>query len=210
MKFAWSHWFFILVVLATGALSCTGSKSGGQVTKGSGALINTSADMKPDADPGPQKAVYAGTVIPVKVKTTLDNGNFSIELMYNNVSLEMEKYLSTATEFDLVNAAGEDYAPPIPLLRFPMNVGDSWKWSGKMMTGPMGRDATAVVTTREEKIDTGSLADALLVEVDISMESGAANAPATRQLMFWFVKGKGLVKRDFGASTSRVPAEAKG
>ena len=64
--------------------------------------------------------------------------------------------------------------------------------------------------TREEKIDVGNLADALLVEVDISMESGAANAPATRQLMFWFVKGKGLVKRDFGASTSRVPAEAKG
>ena len=122
----------------------------------------------------------------------------------NGVMLDSEKYQIQPSSFNLVNAAGEDYVQPIPLLKFPMNVGDSWKWSGQMVTGPVARKADAVVTTSDDKVDMGSPADALLVEVDLSMYSGASE-PATRRLSFWFVKGKGLVKRDFAGSTSRAP-----
>lgn len=177
------------------------------IRHGSGIYIASSADLKPDANPGPQKAIYAGTVIPVDVKTNTDNGIFTIDLRYQGVSMEQEQYKSSPTEFDLVNAAGEQYTPPLPLLRFPMNAGDAWKWSGQMVTGPTSRNASAQVSTREDKVDIGTLADALVVQVDMSMDSGA-NTPATRQLSFWFVKGKGIVKREFGASTSRVPAAA--
>ena len=178
------------------------------IKKGSGIFIGSSSDLKPDADPGPQVVNYGGTEIPVNVKTTRKDDQFQIDLWYQGADMETEKYRSLPTEFDLENAAGEDYTPPIPLLYFPMNAGDSWKWSGQMMTGPTGRKATAVVSTREEEIDVGTVVHALVVEVDLSMESGAS-APATRELNFWFVKDKGLVKREFGASTSRAPATSK-
>jgi hypothetical protein len=194
----------LLVAIWVACARCQ-KPSGGKA--GSGVHIASSTDLKPDANPGPQRIVYAGTVIPAETKVNLMNDEFSIELWYNEVSLEKEVYKSSAKEFSLVNAAGEDYAPPIPLLRFPMNAGASFKWSGKMITGPTSRNATALISTREDKVDMGGVTDALVVEVDISMESGA-NAPATRQLLFWFVKGKGVVKRDFGASTSRVPASS--
>ena len=201
----WGASVLIVVALAIGIANCSKPPSG-LLTKGHGVLISKSSDIAPDADPSPQQVVYAGTVIPVEVKRSLSpDGSLKLDFWYQGVSLETEIYRSTPTEFDLVNAAGEDYAPPIPLLRFPMNAGDSWKWSGQMMTGPTGRSASAVVSTREDKLN---MADAIVVQVDLNMESGSS-APATRELTFRFVKGKGVIEREFGASTSRGPAEGK-
>jgi hypothetical protein len=205
---AWG--LLLLLVVASSMLAATcGKNAKGGVKKGSGIYISSTADLKPDADPGAQAANYGGTVFPVEVKTKKLNNDFTIDLWHDGVSFEQEKYLSTDTEFDLMNAAGEDYTPPIPLLYFPMNAGDSWNWSGQMMIGPSGRAATAVISTREDTIDMSGSSKALVVEVNLSMDSGA-NVPATRKLSFWFVKGKGIVERNFGASTSRAPATASG
>lgn len=198
----------LLVAVSVTLLSSTcGKPSGPVMHKGTGITIASSADLGPDADPGPEKIVYAGTVIPVETKRSTTNGDYTMDFWYQGVSLETEKYRSMPTEFDLVNAAGEDYSPPLPLLYFPMNAGDSWKWSGQMVTAPTSHNATAVISTREDEINVGTMAHALVVEVDLSIDNGTSS-PAPRQLTFWFVKGKGVVKRDFGASTSRIPAAA--
>ena len=198
----------LLVALCASLVSGNCRKPGKLIKAGSGIYIETPANLQPDADPSPQKIGYAGTIIPVEVKRENADGNFALKFWYQGAELEKEVYRSKSNEFDLVNAAGEDYSPPLPLLMFPMHAGDSWKWSGQMLIGPTGRNATAIISTREDKIDTGTMSDALVVEVDLSIDNGAPT-PATRQLMFWFVKGLGVVKRDFGASTSRMPAGAK-
>ncbi|MEA2554283.1 MAG: hypothetical protein QOJ65_2459 [Fimbriimonadaceae bacterium] len=149
-----------------------------------------------------------GVIVPVDVKVEQSGDDFSLHLVNGGQDFETEQYKNPPDGFLLVNAAGETYAPPIPLLKFPMRIGDTWKWSGDMITGPASRKADAAIRTRDDKVDMGTPVDALLVEVDLSMYSGASQ-PATRRLAFWFVKGKGLVKREFGSSTSRVPNEAK-
>jgi hypothetical protein len=201
-----------LVILGTAAAayltSCTAQKPSALVTKGSGAYIGSQSDLKPDGDPGPKaKMVMSGMIIPVDVKTKASPQEFDIDLWYQGELFEEEQYHVTPDEFQLVNSASETYSPPIPLLRFPMNVGDVWKWSGQMITGPVGRGAKATIRTQDDKVDMGAATDALMVEVDLSIESGASE-PAMRRLTFWFVKGKGLVKRQFGDSTSRLPDSA--
>lgn len=198
---------FVLAFFALPFCSgCQGSKPESElVTKGTGAYIGSQKDLKPDDDPGVKaKMVMSGMVIPVDVKTKTIAPDFAIDLWYEGELFEEEQYRTTPNEFQLVNAAGETYAPPIPLLRYPMNVGDAWKWSGQMITGPVGRGAKATIRTQDDKVDMGAPTDALRVEVDLSIESGATE-PAMRRLTFWFVNGKGLVKRQFGDSTSRLP-----
>ena len=210
--FAWPYAALLVAGLCLSSCSCRPQSAppAPGVTKGTGAYIGEKADLKPDADPGPKaKLVLAGTVIPVEVKVKPAGEDFAIDLWYNGELFEEEQYKDGATGFSLVNAAGETYSPPITLLMFPMNIGDSWKWSGQMLTGPAGRDATAVVRTLSDKVDTGTQEEALLVEVDLSMYSGNTSQPAQRRLSFWFVRNKGLLKREFGSSTSRVPFDAK-
>ena len=154
--------------------------------------------------------VMSGMMIPVDLQTKATNDDFAIDLWYKGTLFEEEQYKATADSFSLVNAAGETYSPPIPLVRLPMNVGDSWKWDGQMITGPVGRHATATVRTQDDKVQIGDTqSPALMVEVDLAMDSGGPQ-PAMRRLTFWFVKDRGLVKRQFGDSTSRLPvAESK-
>lgn len=209
----WDVRAFWGLVLATAALvpvilACNSGPKG--ATQGSGAYIGSKADLQPDGNPGPKaQMVLAGTVIPVDLQTKQDGDQFGISLLYNQELFEKELYQNSGETFGLVNAAGETYKPPIPLLQFPMHVGDTLNWNGTMFTGPAGRDAKATIRSRDDKVDMGDAqTDALRVDVDLEISSGA-NVPANRHLAFWFVKGKGLVKREFGSSTSRVPAGAK-
>lgn len=196
------------LIVAASIVTCNRQKDGpaALVSKGSGAYIASPADLKPDGVPGTKaQMVMSGMIIPVDLKTKSVGQEFDIDLWYQNELFEEEQYKVTPDGFQLVNAAGETYSPPIPLVKFPMNVGDVWKWSGQMITGPVGRGAKALIRTQDDKVDLGSPTDALMVQVDLSIESGASE-PAMRHLTFWFVKDKGLVKRQFGDSTSRLPA----
>ena len=107
----------------------------------------------------------------------------------------------------MVEVAGESYQEPMPLLKFPLTIGDSWTWSGKMVAGLEPHNASAKISTAAEQILLpGGPTQSVLVVVDLAIESGAST-PAARKLRFWFVENKGLVKRQFGIGSSREPAE---
>jgi hypothetical protein len=178
-------------------------------TTGSGASIPDISALKPNAKIGTSAVLKLADIdIPVEVAQTEADGKLQIDLKAYGQVFETEKYGIDPNKFSLIDAAGETYSDPLPLLKFPMNVGDIWRWDGTMTAGAEPHKSSAVVTTSAEQLLVPGLgtSDSVLVVVDLSIESGA-QTPATRKLRFWFVKDKGLVKRQFGIGSTREPKE---
>lgn len=190
----------VLVLLVSG---CSGRQSG------SGAKIETSQDLKPDATVPVKASLKIGEVnMPVEIRQKNELDTVRLEIDAHGQTFETEVYRATEKSFDLVDAAGEIYDKPLPLLKFPMNVGDTWKWVGTMRSGDEPHKASATVTSASESImvpSSGST-ESVLVVVDLNIESGGPT-PANRKLRFWFVKDRGLLKRQFGIGSSREPSE---
>lgn len=135
----------------------------------------------------------------------------------HGVTFEHEAYRFDKSRFSLWRAGGELYDPVIPLLIDPIIAGSKWDWSGKMILAADGTPSTspesvtpanATVSLSNDKLNLRAGAvDAMRVDVLLKMDSGGPTK-AERKLSFWFVKGQGLVKREFAASSTRIPAEA--
>ncbi len=149
----------------------------------------------------------AGDAIPVAVACTSTSGTVDIKLTAHGAVFEQEQYLQTQDSFDLLNAAGETYDPPIPLARAPMHIGDKWNWSGKMKSGDVGHVAKATITTMKERLFPAGAApaDAVKVQVDFEVDGGGPT-PAKRRLVFWMAQNLGVIKRQFGETSMREPA----
>ncbi|MCB8933193.1 MAG: hypothetical protein M9921_12755 [Fimbriimonadaceae bacterium] len=161
--------------------------------------------FKPDSLPGEKaKLVLAGTELPVEVKRRMDGNEVVIELWAHGEVVQQERYLSTKDAFNLAMAGGERYDAPLPLLKFPMNVGDAWEWKGQLSAGDIHRTATAKITTSSAQVYVPEPETAVKVSVEMSLDSGAPT-PAKRTLTFWLVEGRGVVKREFGAGSTREP-----
>ena len=74
------------------------------------------------------------------------------------------------------------------------------------MASGVGHEAEASISTASDKIKLadGTLADALVVRVKLQLTNGT-KTPAERMLAFWFVKGKGIIKREIGSGSKREP-----
>lgn len=165
----------------------------------------TFADLKPDASPGDKAVLVLGGVnVPVKVIRTVKGNEIRLDLQAHDVIFESEVYTDDPNQFGLKDAGDETFDPPIPLLKSPMKLGDQWSWSGSMFNG-VARSAQAVVTSKLDKVyGGGHQEDALRVDVKLSMDSGT-KTPAERTLVFFFVKDRGVLKREVGSGSTRVP-----
>jgi len=186
------------LVFTLGLISCRPAPP----PKPSGPPVAPSAVLKPDALYDVKATVnYGGTVVNVKMERTVDGDLVRFILSSYGQALETEVYQSTPSAFSLVSI-DEVFNPPIDLLRFPMNIGDTWEWKGTLTTGTVTHNATAKITTEEEQLflkgSTGIFTD--LSEVTLQIDSGAAN-PAVRTLRFWFNRGRGIVKRELPGIT---------
>ncbi|MBI1756264.1 MAG: hypothetical protein HYR64_04055 [Fimbriimonas ginsengisoli] len=124
------------------------------------------------------------------------------DLQAHDESLEIESY-ETGSAFSLREISSESFSPALPLVRNPAKAGDAWTWSGSVRLG-LDHPATAAVSTKADKVKLGERSEeALLVEVQLSIDGSAA----PQKLSFWFVPGKGLVKRSVASGTSRQPPE---
>jgi hypothetical protein len=177
-------------------------------TKGSGPQIAAFTDLNPTGSIGKKAKLKLGEItVDCDVEEKKTENTFTIQLKSYGQLFEREVYAYDAGSFSLSDAAGETYDKPLTLLKFPMNVGDSWRWTGTMTSGNEPHKATAQISTSSEQLllAEGGATDSILVVVDLNLESGGPN-DATRKLRFWFVKGKGLVKRQFGIGSTREPA----
>jgi hypothetical protein len=165
------------------------------------------AEWRPDHPPYVRaNLVLSGTVVPVQVTASRQGDQVRLRLDAHGETLEEELYRLDGDAFRMEYAVGERFDPPVTLMQSPVRPGETWEWAGTLSVGPLSRRATAnVVTSREELNLPGGPYDALRVNVTLSLDSGKAT-PAVRELRFWFAKGRGLVRREFGASSTREPA----
>lgn len=172
---------------------------------GSGPVVAEAAVFQADALPGDKaKLVLAGTEIPVEVKRRSEGTEVILELWAHGEIVQQERYQSLQDAFSLKMAGGEHYEPPLPLVKFPMEIGANWKWEGQMVAGERSHKAQGTVTTRAEQVYAPAPESAVKVEVALELDSGGP-VPAKRTLTFWFVEGRGVVKRAFGAGSTREP-----
>lgn len=142
----------------------------------------------------------------VQAETVVEGDEMTILLTAFGEVLERERYRFGATEFTLVEAAGESYKPALPLMQFPFTVGSAWKWEGDVLLGERPIPAMAKISSETDSVTLeGFDGEAVRINVALSIESGGPN-PAERTLTFWFVPGKGILKREFGKASSRMPA----
>lgn len=148
----------------------------------------------------------AGVSFPVTLKVTSQNdGKLRIIALQDSKPVDQEIYQDDGSEFSLAHAAGENFNPPMPLLNFPMHIGDNWDWEGTttMESSPQAARASVRTSVSRTMID-GNPENS--VEVDVDLEMGLNSpSPMRRQLKFWFVKGKGIVRRSFGEESIREP-----
>lgn len=163
--------------------------------------------VKPAALPYERAAlVLAGTVVPVDVQRVEERpGDVAFRLVAHGQLVEEERYRLETHSFSIVSAAGESYKPPIPLLANPIEAKKPWVWQGSLTSGVEHRNARADLVAIDERLNLpGGPYDSIRVDVELSIE-GVGPQPAKRKLAFWFAPGKGIVKRDFGSSSTRAP-----
>jgi hypothetical protein len=145
--------------------------------------------------------------IPVTVNQTIAQDLIEFSLLAHREPIDVEGYQSLPQEFSVLYAEGEHYNPPIPLLRFPMTVGESWSWTGNMTATAVKRPATAEIDSSIGKVNMpDGPQTAVRVDVRLRMPAWGDSAAGRRALVFWFVKGRGLVRREFGSESIREPA----
>ena len=194
------------VLVGIGLYSCSKGSNGST----GNTLFSTSSELKPDANPGPKAVLRLLTTdIPVEVDETVDSNVETLKLIAKGEVIEVEKYRSTIERFELLQAASESFEPPLTLLRFPLESGAQYTWEGRLkMVGEIGPDATAKITVNKDSLnEKGYSGPAVLSRVELSFDGGAPTK-SVRTLKFWFVEGKGVLKREFDKGSARLPIPA--
>jgi hypothetical protein len=175
--------------------------------EGAAAPLPSFGALKPDGSPGEEAVLLLGGVkIPVTVRREERDGMVVLALEAHGEVIEEERYAVSPEGFHLVDAAGETYDPHMPLLRSPMKTKDSWTWEGTMTAGQTW-PATAEISTSQDTLYVGERAmPTVKVEVLLQFDGGGPS-PAQRTLSFWFAEDQGVIKREFGSHSARVPPE---
>jgi hypothetical protein len=200
----------LLIALASAGCRLPGAATANGATPGDYApRYAQPRDLQPDAAPGDEaELVLAGTRLPVELRHSQQAEMLTLELLAHGELLEREVYRSLPEEFGLVEASKERYDPPLPLLRFPLQIGETWEWSGTMEMAASPRPVTATVATASDKLYLGEApTEAVKVSVHLAIDAGPNLPPAKRELTFWFAPGRGLVRREFGAASHREPPQ---
>ena len=140
------------------------------------------------------------------VETELEDDEYTISLELHGELFDEEVYKDRPGSFSLHEAAGEMYDVPIPLLKFPMNVGDSWTWEGSATAAHESTPATAAVATAEEQVFVcGVPVQAVRTRVKLSIVPKPGAQPIVREMTFYFAPKRGLFKRSWGSTSIREP-----
>jgi hypothetical protein len=173
------------------------------------ATIATMAELAPETVPGKSAdLILAGTSYPVQLVVKRNQDRMELILENHDEPFEIERYEVGSNEFSLLDAAEEHFWDPLPLLKFPLRMGEGWTWVGTMTTGQIPRRATAkIVPSSETLFISGVSYETIKVDVDLSLYANMGKTPLKRSLDFWFEPKGGLIKRAFGTASVRQPQE---
>ncbi len=111
-----------------------------------------------------------------------------------------EVYLVTAASVSRTKSgkdASNSIAPPIPVIQYPMQVGRSWKWNGKIsIAAPsVTLDANSTLkVAKKEQVKTGAgTFDAYRVDMVLNIVQGTQTMTVPNS--YWFAPGIGLVRQ---------------
>jgi hypothetical protein len=177
---------------------------GGDATNGP--KIERSDDYFTAGVAGPVTLRLANVELSAQAELKRDGSTYTIEIVGDGEPIESEVYRVDKGAISAVRlGTGETADPPIPLMKFPMTVGDKFDWSGQIAVGDRTLQASAVVSSEISRPDlaTGPV-EAVHIHVELEI-SGGTQREANRRLDFWFAEGKGPVMRDYGNQV-REPA----
>lgn len=172
-----------------------------------GEVISSISQIAPATIPGTSAdLLLAGTPYPVQIVVKRSGNIMELVLQNHGEPFEIERYEVSPDQFGLIDAAEEHFAPPLPLLKFPLTMGEEWGWSGTMSTGQIPRLATAKVTPAWETLFLSGVSHKTVkIDVDLSLYANKGKSPLKRSLDFWFEPKLGLIKRQFGSTSIREP-----
>jgi hypothetical protein len=145
-----------------------------------------------------------GTNVDAKFKTSIMGEEQVLELVAHGDLLEREVYRVNESGISLIRALSEEYSPPLPLMKFPFNVGDKKEiWKGKMLVGTESLNCSAEIVSSESTVNLASRSvGAIQIDVNLAIDQGNESIP--RKLSFWFVPDRGILRREFGTSVRTV------
>ncbi|MBL8048889.1 MAG: hypothetical protein JNJ45_09435 [Chthonomonas sp.] len=151
------------------------------------------------------RLVMNGHPFQVDVKSATKGEIITHSFESHGVAIETETYRQAPGLFELVAYGDEVFKRPIPLLKFPFSVGDSWTWQGSFGADLNPIPATAEITTADEPLALEGFPQSDSVRVEVNLQYGSPTKPSERKLLFWFVEGKGMVKRQIHFGSTRQP-----
>jgi len=182
----------MLIPLLAFVAGCTGSSTDFD-------KIERSQDFFPTKFEMPVTLKLANVEIEAEAKMQTEGTTRTIMISKDGVPIEEEVYEVTTQQIAIKSmGTGETFEPPLPLIKFPMSVGDTFDWDGKIVfAGHELIGKAKIVTSR----DTPDLAtgprETLKVSVELELSDGSPK-PAKRRLDYWFAEGVGPVRRDYG------------
>ncbi len=199
----------ILAAVLAAGLAVFGLKSLRQ-SGPSGPPLNVNiADVSPELlNKQEAQLVLSGLKVPVTLAVEKKDGKILVKSMAFEEALEVEGYQVTDSELMLTDAIGENYDPPVPLLRADLQQGETWDWKGTISSGANPYSVRAELSVNNEKLNLPGVDDNAVHVRMVLFIDGVGPKPAKRELGFWFVPKKGLIKRDFGAASKREPVSA--
>ena len=133
-----------------------------------------------------------GTKTNYNLKTVASGSTVSFQAISDGNVIDEEVYDVQGHTILLKRAAGENFEPPMTLIKSPLNIGDRYSWKGVLACEIEKIDGHATITTSNDFVPVKDKSeDAIKVEVNLSFGKGA-----NRKLSFWFVKGKGVLKTE--------------
>jgi hypothetical protein len=147
-----------------------------------------------------------------KIVSTKKSGNKTVVLMKwsaKGTALQDETYWVTANSVERVSSGvggSNKISPPIPVIRYPMTVGKSWKWTGTVTTqgNRIPGNATIKVAKRERINTKAGPFDTYRVDMELVMSAGGQTVRLPNS--YWFSPGKGMVKQSANLMGSVIEA----
>jgi len=174
--------------------------------------IRSEKSLSPDALPYERGSlILAGTEYPIEIRQVRSPGSVEFVLERQGEVLEIERYVGDESSFRLVQGGGATYLPAIPLIFYGRDLSEPQTWNGEVKEVDVAHVAAAQIRAAREPINIpGGRYDAYRIDVQlrrIDVQLRIDSEPAVdRQMKFWFVPNRGIVKREFGSTSTRLPS----